>query len=84
MNELRVLRSPRRVRCVNATVCLLSLSSLAACGHIHPADVTMATNPPAPPGYQASCSSLPLPLNAFITFCAPDHSDQVAVVQAKG
>jgi hypothetical protein len=84
MNELRVLRSPRRVRCVKATVGVLSLSSLAACGHIHPADVAMEPNPPAPPGYQASCSSLSLPLNAFITSCAPDGSGRVAVVQAKG
>jgi hypothetical protein len=60
------------------------LSSLVACSHVHPADVAKAPNPPAPPGYRASCSSLPLPLNAFITACASDQSNQVAVVQAKG
>jgi hypothetical protein len=66
---------------------ILAISLLlltAACGHIHTADVAMAPNPPPPPGYRATCSSLPLPLNAFITGCAATEGEQVAVVQAKG
>jgi hypothetical protein len=56
----------------------------AACGHIHPAEVAMAPNPPPPSGFRASCGSLPLPFNGFITGCAPVQGEQVAVVQAKG
>jgi hypothetical protein len=66
---------------------LLALSLMlltAACGHIHPADVAMAPNPEPPPGYRATCSSVPLPFNAFITGCAPAQGEEVAVVQAKG
>jgi hypothetical protein len=56
----------------------------AACGHVHPADVAMAPNPPPPPGFRATCGSLPLPFNAFITACSPAQGEEVAVVQAKG
>ena len=66
---------------------LLAISLLlltAACGHIHPADVAMAPNPPPPPGYRAACTSVPLPFNAFISGCTPMEGEQVAVVQAKG
>ena len=66
---------------------ILALSLLlltAACGHIHPAGVAMAPNPAPPPGYRATCSSVPLPFNAFITGCAPTQGEAVAVVQAKG
>jgi hypothetical protein len=63
-------------------IALLLLTT--ACGHIHTANVAMEPNPPPPPGYRASCASLPLPLNAFITGCAPMEGEQVAVVAAKG
>jgi hypothetical protein len=83
-NGLVTLRSiPQWLRYVKLAVCLVFLSSLAACGHVHPADVAMAPNPPPPPGYRASCSSLPLPFNAFITACTPAQSEQVAIVHAK-
>ena len=78
------LRSTRsRVRYIKASLWLLFLSPLSACGHVHPAGVALAPNPPAPAGYRASCSSLPLPFNGFITACAPAQSEQVAVVHAK-
>ena len=44
----------------------------------------LSPNPSPPPGYRASCSSLPLPLNAFITACKATEGEAVAVVQAKG
>ena len=71
-------------RCTKVTLGLMSLLTLAACGHVHPAGVAMAPNPPPPPGYRASCSSLPLPFNGFITACTPAQSEQVAIVHAKG
>jgi hypothetical protein len=66
---------------------LLAISLLllaTACGHIHSADVAMAPNPLPPPGYRATCSSIPLPFNAFMTGCTPIEGEQVAVVEARG
>jgi hypothetical protein len=72
------------MRCCKAFVALSFLLLTAACGHVHPGGVAMAPNPSPPPGYRASCSSLPLPLNAFITACKATEGEAVAVVQAKG
>ena len=72
------------MRLFKPLVALALLLLTAACGHIHPADVTMAPNPVPPPGYRATCSSIPLPFNAFITGCTPIEGEQVAVVEARG
>jgi len=72
------------MRCAKAVLAISLLLSVAACGHVHPAGVALAPNPPPPPGYRAVCSSTPLPFNAFITSCTPAAGERVAVVQAKG
>ena len=72
------------MRCAKAVLAISLLLLVTACGHVHPAGVALAPNPPPPPGYRAVCSSVPLPFNAFITSCTPAAGEQVAVVQAKG
>ena len=72
------------MRCAKAVLAVSLLLPVAACGHVHPAGVALAPNPPPPPGYRAVCSSTPLPFNAFITSCTPAAGERVAVVQAKG
>jgi hypothetical protein len=67
-----------------AVLAISLLLIVSACGHVHPADVAWAPNPPPPPGYRAVCSSTPLPFNGFITNCTPTAAERTAVVRAKG
>jgi hypothetical protein len=60
---------------------------VTACGHVHSTQIAAAPNPPPPPGFQATCMSMPLPFNGFISSCTPAVAPAVVeerVVRAKG
>jgi len=60
---------------------------VTACGHVHFTQIAAEPNPPPPPGFQATCTSMALPFNGFISSCTPVVAPAVAeerVVRAKG
>ena len=72
------------MRFCKALLAVSLLLGVTACSSVHTAGVAFEPNPPPPPGFRAVCGSMPLPLNAFITGCAPAAGETVAVVRAKG
>jgi hypothetical protein len=72
---------------IKVAVAVAIAAFVTACGYVHSPGIAGSPNPPPPPGFQASCMSMPLPFNGFISSCTPTVAPAVAeerVIRAKG